>query len=71
MNFWQLSAHSERLTLGVKVKDGLFMTRNRGPRATHQRPSSSGGTFGGVVCELSEPKKKAKYAPPPILHSRC
>ena len=26
---------------------------------------------GGVVCELSEPKKKAKYAPPPVLHSRC
>ena len=25
---------------------------------------------GGVVRELSEPKKKAKYAPPPVLHSR-
>ena len=33
----------------------------RGPRTTHhphKRPSSSGGIFGGVVCELSEPKKK-------------
>ena len=26
---------------------------------------------GGVVCELSGPKKNAKYAPPPVLHSRC
>ena len=26
--------------------------------------------WGGVVCEFSEPKKKAKYAPPPVLHSR-
>ena len=26
---------------------------------------------GGVVCELPEPKEKAKYAPPPVLHSRC
>ena len=25
----------------------------------------------GVLCELSKPKKKAKYAPPPVLHSRC
>ena len=24
-----------------------------------------------VVCELSEPNKKAKYAPPLVLHSRC
>ena len=46
----------------------------RGPRATHhphKRPSPSGGIFGGVVCELSEPKEKKKYAPPPFLHSRC
>ena len=34
-------------------------------------PSSSGGILVGVVCELSEPNKKAKYAPPPVLHSRC
>ena len=27
--------------------------------------------LGGVVCELSEPKKKAKHAPPPVLHSQC
>ena len=26
---------------------------------------------GGVVCDLSEPKKMTKYAPPPVLHSRC
>ena len=26
--------------------------------------------FWRVVCELSEPKQKAKYAPPPIFHSR-
>ena len=33
----------------------------RGPPTTHhphKRPSSSGGIFWGVVCELSEPKKK-------------
>ena len=24
--------------------------------------------WGGVVCGFSEPKKKAKYAPPPVLH---
>ena len=48
--------------------------KSRGPPTTHhthKRPSSSSGNFGGVVCELSEPKKKAKYAPPPVLHSRC
>ena len=27
--------------------------------------------FWGVVCESSEPKNKAKYAPPTVLHSRC
>ena len=27
--------------------------------------------LGGVVCEFLEPKKKAKYAPPLVLHSRC
>ena len=46
----------------------------RGPRTTHhphKRPSLWGAIFGGVVCELSEPKKKAKYAPPPVLHLQC
>ena len=27
--------------------------------------------LGGMVLEFSEPKRKAKDAPPPILHSRC
>ena len=35
-----------------------------------RQPRSSRGIFGGVVCEFSEPKRKAKYAPPPVLHSR-
>ena len=45
----------------------------RGPPSTHhphKRPSSSRGIFEGMVCELSEPKKKAKYAPPPQFYSR-
>ena len=45
----------------------------RGPPTTHhshKRPSSSRWSFMGVVCELLEPKKNAKYAPPPVLHSR-
>ena len=45
---------------------GLWTTHH-----PHKSPSSSGGTFGGGVCEMSEPKKKAKYAPPPVLHSWC
>ena len=46
---------------------------NRGPPTTHhphKRHSSSGGIFGGVVCELSEAKKKTKYAPPPKFCTR-
>ena len=58
-----------------KVPKRTEEDKYRGPRTTHhpqKRPSSSGGIFGGVVCELSEPKKKAaKYAPPPVSHSRC
>ena len=39
-----------------------------GPPTTHhphKRPSSSGGIFWGVVCELSEPKKKGKIRTTP------
>ena len=31
----------------------------------HKRPFISGGIFGGVVCELSEPKKKRNMHHPP------
>ena len=64
----QIHACSEKR--GQKIIRGHY----RGARNTHhphKRPSSSGGIFGGVVCELSEPKEKAKYAPPPLLQSRC
>ena len=48
------------------ASDGQETEHAGGPQTTHhphKRPSSSGGIFwgGGVVCELSEPEKKAKY----------
>ena len=61
-------------TVFFRIISGVAGNLCRGPRTTHhpdKRPSSSGGILGGVVCELSEPKQKAKYAPPPVLHSRC
>ena len=66
---FQLADRSPKQAVCTQLREGKGM----GQRATyqpHKRPSSSGGIL-GVVCKWSEPKKKAKYAPPPVLHSRC
>ena len=44
---------------------------DREPRTIPTKDLLHQVVFLGVVCELSEPRKKAKYAPPPVLHSRC
>ena len=54
--FWTLSVYSV-----IAFALILASSVHRGPPTTHhphKRPSSSGGIFGGVVCELSEPKKR-------------
>ena len=54
---------------GEAPSESPLKSQNRGSPTTHhphKRPSSSDGIFeGGVVCELSEPKKKGKLRTTP------
>ena len=68
--FWRLQKVGLLWSAPVSSTGGLAWTNRgkfsrRGPRTTHH-PHKRPGILGGSVCELSEPKKKAKYAPPPV-----